>query len=115
MDINIMQWILNLIPSCILLVVTYFFNKTTKVHEQEIEDERIKRKALSDGVEALLRQKIIDSYNKYADKGFCPIYAKEGIKRLYIAYHNLGGNDVATELYHKILAMREEPPEGSEL
>lgn len=23
-------------------------------------------------------------------------------------YHNLGGNDVATELYHKLLAMPEE-------
>ena len=55
---------------------------------------------------------IIDSYNKHQDKGFCPIYAKEGIKRLYLAYHNLGGNDVATELYHKLLAMPEEP-EGS--
>ncbi|MDB2176280.1 hypothetical protein [Blautia wexlerae] len=27
---------------------------------------------------------------------------------VYSAYHNLGGNDVATELYHKLLAMPEE-------
>lgn len=106
--INIFSMLINLIPSIILIVVTYFFNRTTKHHEAEIEEERVKRKALSDGVEALLRQKIIDSYNKHADKGYCPIYAKEGIKRLYLAYHNLGGNDVATELYHKLLAMPEE-------
>lgn len=103
-----LQMILNLVPSCILLVVTYFFNRTAKHHEQEIDEERVKRKALSDGVEALLRQKIIDTYNKQSDRGYCPIYAKEGLKRLYEAYHNLGGNDVATELYHKLLAMPEE-------
>ena len=61
-----------------------------------------------DGVEALLRQKIIDSYNKHQDKGFCPIYAKESLKKLYKAYHGLGGNDVATELYNKLLKMPEE-------
>ena len=112
MDFNVLQMCFNIVPSIVLLVVTYFFNRTTKQHEQEIIEEQTKRKALSDGVEALLRQKIIDSYNKHQDKGFCPIYAKEGIKRLYLAYHNLGGNDVATELYHKLLAMPEEP-EGS--
>ena len=105
MDISML---LNLVPSCILLIVTYFFNKTTKHHEAEIDEERTKRKALADGVEALLRQKIIDTYNKQCDKGYCPIYVKEGMKRLYEAYLNLGGNDVATELYHKLLAMPEE-------
>ena len=54
-------------------------------------------------------------YNRYSDKGFCPIYAKESIKRVYVSYHDLGGNDVATELYSKILKMPETPGEGGEL
>mgnify|MGYP006874670334 CR=1 FL=1 len=49
----------------------------------------------------------MSNYNKYSEKGFCPIYAKESIKRVYVAYSDLGGNDVATGLYHKILAMPE--------
>ena len=51
----------------------------------------------------------VANYNKYQDKDYCPIYAKESIKRVYEAYHNLGGNDVATKLYHTMLDMPEEP------
>lgn len=70
--------------------------------------EQKKNEAIAEGVQSLLRESIVDNYNKYSDKGFCPIYAKESIKRVYKAYHNLEGNDVATELYKKLLAMPEE-------
>jgi hypothetical protein len=33
---------------------------------------------------------------------------------MYRAYHNLGGNDVATGLYTKTLDLPEEPPEEDE-
>lgn len=70
--------------------------------------EQKKNEAISTGVQALLRESIVSSYNKYSDKAFCPIYAKESIKKAYKAYSALGGNDVASELYRKILSMDEE-------
>ncbi len=73
--------------------------------------EQEKNKAIADGVQSLLRENIVSNYNKYTDRGYCPIYAKESIKKAYKAYHKLDGNDVATELYHKLLAMPEEPKE----
>nr|WP_302591400.1 hypothetical protein [uncultured Marvinbryantia sp.] len=76
--------------------------------------EQKKNAAIADGVQSLLRDSIVENYNKYTDRGYCPIYAKESIKKVYTAYHNLGGNDVATELYHKLLAMPEEPREGEQ-
>lgn len=72
-----------------------------------LKQEQSKNEAIANGVESLLRESIVNNYNKYSDKGFCPIYAKESIKKVYAAYHNLGGNDVATELYQKILRMEE--------
>ena len=74
----------------------------------QLKAERKKNEAIAEGVQSLLRESIVSNYNKYSDKGFCPIYAKESIKKVYSAYHNLGGNDVATQLYQKILAMPEE-------
>lgn len=74
----------------------------------QLKDEKAKNEAISQGVQALLRESIVTAYNKYSDKGYCPIYAKESIKKAYKAYAALGGNDVASELYRKILAMREE-------
>lgn len=73
-----------------------------------LQQEQTKNEAIAEGVQSLLRESIVGNYNKYTDKGFCPIYAKDSLKRVYISYHKLGGNDVATELYKKILAMPEE-------
>ncbi len=72
-----------------------------------LANEQRKNEAIAAGVQSLLRESIVGNYNKYSEKGFCPIYAKESIKKVYASYHGLGGNDVATELYNKILRMRE--------
>lgn len=79
-----------------------------KVIYSRMQVEQQKNEAIAEGVQSLLRESIVANYNKYSDKGVCPIYAKESIKKVYISYHKLGGNDVATELYKKILAMPEE-------
>lgn len=74
-----------------------------------LKKEQERNAAVAEGIQALLRESIVDSYNKAQDRGYCPIYAKESVKKVYSAYHKLGGNDVATELYNKILKMDEEP------
>lgn len=76
-----------------------------------LKTEQEKNKAIADGVQSLLRESIVENFNKYTDRGYCPIYAKESIKKVYNSYHKLGGNDVATELYNKLLAMPEEKQE----
>ena len=70
-----------------------------------LKESRKKETALENGVQCLLRAEIIRSYDKYTDKGFCPLYAREALKRAYDSYHELGGNDVATDLYHKIMKL----------
>lgn len=66
--------------------------------------------ALEDGLQCLLRAEIIRNHDKYIDKGYCPIYAKEALKRAYAAYHALHGNDVATGLYNEVMALPSDPP-----
>lgn len=112
--LKIAPYLMQLISGIILAAATHTINKARAEREAERRRLEEKEKALSDGVESLLRKSIVDDYNKYNDKGFCPIYAKESVKRAYKAYHELGGNDVITELYHKILQMPEEPAERSE-
>lgn len=76
---------------------------------KHLKKEQKKNDAIAEGVQSLLRENIVQNYNKYQDREYCPIYAKESIKRVYKAYHNLGGNDVATKLYKTLLEMPEEP------
>ena len=67
--------------------------------------------AIGDGVQCLLRAEIIRSHEKCMDRGFCPIYAKEALKRAYHAYHDLQGNDVATRLYNEVMELPTEARE----
>lgn len=73
----------------------------------------IKLKAIKNGLQCLLRAEIIRSHDKYIDRKYCPVYAKEALTKAYKAYHDLGGNDVATRLYHEIMALPSDNPEVS--
>ena len=64
---------------------------------------------IATGVQCLLRAEIIRCSEKYHDKGYCPIYAREALQRAYASYHNLGGNDVATELFHRTMDLPTDP------
>ena len=85
-----------------------------KLLRDQIRTEQAKNEAIAEGVQSLLRESIVSNYNRYSDRGYCPIYAKESMKKVYKAYHNLGGNDVATELYRKVLQMPEEKREEAD-
>ena len=66
-------------------------------------------RALCAGVQCLLRAEIIRMHDKYTERKYCPIYAKESLRRAYKAYHGLHGNDVATALYDETMALPTEP------
>lgn len=72
----------------------------------------IRLKAIKNGLQCLLRAEIIRSHEKYKERGYCPIYAKEALTMAYNAYHALKGNDVATGLYKECLELPTEPPEN---
>ena len=71
----------------------------------------VRLKAIKNGLQCLLRAEIIRSHDKYTDREYCPIYAKEALTKAYMAYHTLGGNDVATNLYKETISLPTEPPQ----
>lgn len=66
-----------------------------------------RNEAVRRGLQSILRGEIIKQHEKYMEKEFCPVYAKDAIRRQYESYHELGGNGVITELYHEIMALPE--------
>jgi len=61
--------------------------------------------ALKLGVQAILRDRIIDQYNKWMDLKYIPIYALENVTAMYKEYHALGGNGTITKLYEELLEL----------
>ena len=63
-----------------------------------LKEDSSKTKA---GLQALLRSELIAMFNKWSDKGYTPIYARENFENCYQRYHELGANGVMDDIYHK--------------
>lgn len=86
------QTIINIIAGA---VISYMF-ALYRVKKREND-------ALRTGVQALLRDRIIQAYNHYVcEKGWIPIYAKESIDACYKSYEALGDNGVIDSLMEQL-------------
>lgn len=86
------QTIINIIAGA---VISYIF---ALYRAKEREND-----ALRAGVQALLRDRIIQAYNHYVcEKGWVPIYAKESIDACYKSYEALGDNGVIDSLMEQL-------------
>lgn len=63
------------------------------------------------GVQALLRAQMIQDYNKWSEKGYAPIYARQNFENCWAQYHALGANGVMDDIHKKFLALPTNPPE----
>lgn len=90
-------WIEVLFGLIIAAIVAGYKRLYTKLIDKSKEQDAIKL-----GIQALLRNSIIQSYNHYMEKGCCPIYALENVTALYTQYHALGGNGTVTELMERL-------------
>lgn len=59
-------------------------------------------KAFKLGMQAMLRNELIDKYNYYSNKGYISIHGLENITAMYTQYHALGGNGTITHLYEEL-------------
>lgn len=97
---TVYQWLCLLgVPALIVAVVKYLLN--------QIKGVRL-------GVQALLRAQMIGDYNKWEEKGYAPIYARQNFENCWTQYHALGANGVMDDLHKKFLELPTEPPEKGE-
>ncbi len=68
-------------------------------------------KGIKLGVKALLRAQMLDDYNRFMEKGYAPIYAKENFQNCWEQYHAIKGpNGVMDDIHDKFLRLPTEPP-----
>lgn len=88
---TVYQWLCVLsVPALIVAVVKYLLN--------QIKGVRL-------GVQALLRAQMISDYNKWDERGYAPIYARQNFENCWTQYHALGANGVMDDLHRKFLAL----------
>lgn len=72
----------------------------------------IKQRSLRQGTKSLLRNQIIQSYDKYMHQKWIPIYGMENVDDMYEAYHALGGNGTITKLVDELRSLSSNPPDN---
>ena len=91
-------------------IITYLVT-VLRQKKQQIEEQRKENEALKAGVQALLRDRIIQAYNHYQDKGWIPIYAMQSIESCYRSYEELGENGVIDNLMRQLRELSNHEPE----
>lgn len=98
----------------ILYLLNTMFGMVIMYGLRKISGIRRENAAVRAGLQALLRDNMIRSFNHYYnDKQYIPIYAKDSFLACYDSYHNLGKNGVMNDIRDKIVGLRTEPPGGS--
>lgn len=95
---TIYQWLCVLgVPALLAAVFKCIFNQI---------------KAVRLGIQALLRAQMIAEYNKWEERGYAPIYARQNFENCWAQYHNLGANGVMDDLHCRFLALPTEEKKG---
>lgn len=101
---TVANWITLLFGSGVLTAFGKYIIRRLKANDERTE-------AVCRGVQALLRDRLYQSYNHYTDKGYAPIYAKENFENMYKQYHALGVNGVMNSYRENFMKLQDKPKE----
>lgn len=71
----------------------------------KVKAQQDERKALKEGVLAILHDRLYQSCRYYIKQGWVDVEGLKNIEYLYKSYHALGGNGTGTELYNRVKAL----------
>ena len=81
--------------------------------QEEIREQNQKlesqNKATMLGVQALLRDRLLQAFKHYISQGYAEYTDRENVKNMYDQYEALGPNSVMSDLYEKFKALPIQP------
>lgn len=106
---QIISLVLSIVGVPSLATVIGWIHTRQKKNEQEqkqiAQKQNEETQALKLGVQALLRSQMITDYNKWYDKGYAPIYARESFQNCWVQYEALGENGVMEDIHDKFMSL----------
>lgn len=98
------------LPSILTFLFTLLFNFIFKKISNKKGDEILLRK----GLQALLRDRLLEKGTDHVKKGFITISNKDNYDNMYRTYHSLGKNGVMDTLYSEVMTLPNEKPKHKE-
>ena len=85
-----------------------------RVTENEATSARVEAQnaATMLGVQALLRDRLLQAFSHYLARGWIGADDRSNIENMYIQYEALGENNVISDIYNQVRALPSIPPEA---
>ena len=93
------EFILKYWVEVLLTSVCAFVSFTYKTIKNRFEEQDTKRKAIENGVQALLRNELIKNFREHKIEGSITLLDKENMDHMFTEYFNLGGNGMMKDIY----------------
>lgn len=93
------EFVLKYWVEVLLTGVCTFVSVTYKKIRKRFEEQDVKRKAIENGVQALLRNELIKNFREHKLEGSITLLDKENMDHMFIEYFNLGGNGMMKDIY----------------
>lgn len=74
----------------------------------------IQIRSVKRGVQALLRDRLLQGYKFYRMQGWADEDDRSNLENVYVQYHNLGANGVMDDLHDKFLKLPADPPRAAQ-
>lgn len=102
------------IPTIVTIIIGLFvkapLERRVKQNEETAEATRKQSQAIALGVQALLRDRLLQGYKHYFDKGWADYDDRSNMENVYTQYHALGVNGVMDDMRDRFLALPLTPP-----
>ena len=96
---NVYQWLCVAgIPSAITLIITRVITKRLNAAESKAEETQKRSDAIALGIQALLRDRLLQGYKHYQEKGWADYEHRANLENVWKQYHALGGNGDMNDL-----------------
>lgn len=109
---NVVQIIVSALISAMVTIILGMIikrplEKRADAAEKLANEERLKQEAVMTGVQAMLRDRLLQGYRHYEAKGFADYDDRSNMENMYKAYHNLGKNGVMDDMHNKFMQLPE--------
>ena len=96
---SVYQWLCLLgVQGIITLVLSRVISKKLNTADAKAEQAKRETAAIAEGVKALLRDRLLQGYKHYIEKGWADMDDRSNMENVWRQYHALGGNGDMNDL-----------------
>ena len=106
----------GIISGLVGVLIAVFLKRPLEKRVKESEDANARveaqNKATMLGVQALLRDRLLQAFNHYLARGWISAGDRDNVENMYTQYETLGPNNVISDIYNQVRALPSIPPEA---